>query len=677
MSESRYIYTQEKLFEAIIYIVWASYFFYTIFYIVSEVWLRAAVLGIGTCVIAPLFWLLNKKGHKSAAALLITVSATFYTFWGHIGFSLMGSLEYYYLVIAVGAFLMFDLEHKKSLILSVALPLATWASTSIIDPNQIPESLLIEGANLEIVAFTSKVGSTILVLVIMAIFVFRVKELKDLLVSEYEISQRNYKQLLRSEEYAKIGSWRLTFSDQQLYWSEETYRIYELEPPFIPDVESGINYFHPDDRERITNYVQVLIDDQIPYDDEFKFVTAKGNHRWVRAIGFPLKGKSGEVTGIEGCFQDITEKKEVEMAKEEFLALVSHEMRTPLMSVIGFSDILRESKLEPHQEQMVNAIYSGGEAVVSIINDVLDVSKIKNSMLRLRNEACDLEKLLKESHVFLSHSAKVKGLDFNLELDIQNKIVLCDPTRLRQVITNFLSNAIKFTDEGFVSLEVKEVSGSYRFCVHDSGCGMSKSFIPKIFDAFEQDGSAQSGSKGTGLGMYISKSLIDMMEGDIEVQSEPGVGSAFCFTLPLISSNICDYKTVVHEKFDFDGATILYADDTPMNQMVVKKFLESANCKAILVDDGQKAVDVCLAEDVDIVLMDLQMPVLDGFGATESILAQKPDLPIIAFSAFSNESSKEKAYAFGCIDILSKPIRKNELLEKIHLQLEKAKVKTA
>ena len=677
MENKSYRKTKEKLYRSILIITWVAISFYSLFYLYTGAWLSALTLGIGVFLFTPLVWLLNRKGYKSASGILLIASCSLYVLVGNLGLSLQGDLQYYYLCVAIGSFLVFDLEDLGKLVICVSLPILTWFGSEFIPQGMIPSSMKVESVNIPFIELVSHIGSSVVAISIMIVFVTQVKKLNDKLVRENNISRKRNNQLLRTEEYANIGSWSLDLDTQALTWSEETFRIHELANTETPDVSTAINYYHPDDRARISDYVEKLIEDKTPYDDEFRFITAKGNRKWVRAIGFPILDDFNELVGLEGCFQDITQKKEVEMAKEEFLALISHEMRTPLMAVIGFSDMLKTTRLDEEQSSMVASIHSGGETLVSLINDILDVSKIKNSKLQLKPEVFDLDKTIKDCHKFLSHSAEKKGLEFSLGLDILNSMVIADPNRIGQILTNLLSNSIKFTDDGFVRLEVTEKDNFFEFSVKDSGSGMSKDFIPRIFEAFEQDMDNAKFAKGTGLGMYISKSLVDMMEGDIQISSELEVGTTIKFTLPLKRANSQRPTPSILGDFDFNGATILYADDTPMNQMVVKRYLQASNCQLLLVSNGKEAVEVCSREKVDIVLMDLQMPVMDGYTATELILSTNPTIPVLAFSAFANSSSQDKAYACGCVDTVSKPIRKNEFLTKLLSQLDKSAAKSA
>lgn len=500
-------------------------------------------------------------------------------------------------------------------------------------------------------------------------------------VVERELENADVTQKLqRTEETAKIGSWSIDLNTGKPWLSDETYRIYGLEVGSPFETEKGISFYHPDDQPRIIKYVNDAIEKQIPYNDVFRFITAKNENIWVRATGNYYEDKEKGIKRLEGSFQDITEQKQAEIAKDEFLSVVSHEIRTPLTSIIGLSEVLSETKLDEESLESVKSIHSAGHTVLTLINDVLDLSKLRSERLSLIPTEGNLEIFINETMKLLQVNASSKGIGFESDVNLSNPYVRCDFIRLRQVIVNVLSNAIKFTDDGGVQFSVHESSpGTYYFEVRDSGCGISEDFLPKIFNVFEQDHNSDKVHAGTGLGMNISQQIIKLMESDINVESQLGLGSKFSFSLNLEVLNQSEISKITFQDgshLDLSdnilaGKVLLYADDNKMNQKVVSKMLAKTGVILKTFDNGQEILDhVRSSEKADFILMDIQMPALSGYDATKAIREFEEQnnigqVPIIAFSAFSFEKDIEKALDAGCSDHIAKPIKKAVLIEKL------------
>ncbi len=665
------------LFKRLLIAVWSILTFYAFFFLYYDAFFSAAFMVVGVLLLTPLTWYLEKKKYYLFARVLFSLSCPTYVFVAMIGLGFKGQAEFYFVCATIIPFLIFDFRYIKltGILLTYNLSLFVWSKYIPIE--MIPPNIIASNSTpFHIVSTVSQFGSFTLTIVFMAILSTTFKQLReDLSYKNKELKKQN-NLYLRTEKYASIGSWSFDLVNQKLAWSEQTYRIYEVDVGTKVDYALATKYFTKDDQKRIELLFHEAIKFKKSWETDFYFTTAKGNQLWVRGTGVPLTNKKGEVVRVEGTFQDITEQKKSEIAKDEFLSVISHEMRTPLMAVIGYSDLLSDTELSHEQENMIHSIQQGGQSVLTIINDVLDLSKLKSNSMKIIEKKVNLIELLEEVVAFLNHSAKVKNIEFKHHFEIENKDVLCDSTRLRQILINLLSNAIKFTSVGHVSLHVKENiidsnNSQYIFKVEDTGCGIEPDFLPKIFTPFEQSEQNPSSRHGTGLGMTISKKLIDLMDGEIDINSKLNEGTQVFMKISFKHTKNKAKETKQILDLNFEHLKILYADDNELNQTIVAKLLESTNCHLVCVENGQKVLDcISNSECFDLILMDIQMPVLDGISATKELRKfeshnSMSETPILAFSAFSYEEDRRRALKAGCNDLISKPIRRAELLEKI------------
>jgi signal transduction histidine kinase/ActR/RegA family two-component response regulator len=369
--------------------------------------------------------------------------------------------------------------------------------------------------------------------------------------------------------------------------------------------------------------------------------------------------------------------------KTRFLANMSHELRTPFNGMLGMLSLLEGSKLDEQQQDHVRTAKDSAQHLLTLLNDVLDVSAMEAGRLKLEPQATRLPQLLLEVEHLMRGQAQTKGL--SLQIDVLPGLpewVQADPTRLKQILFNLLSNGIKFTKQGFVRLRVESVEQGHlvanvRFVIEDSGIGMDEKAAAQLFQRFYQ---AESDTRrrfgGTGLGLEISRSLARMMGGELEGSSQLGVGSTFSLVLPLplvehppaavgASVSGAAAPTPAPEPQDMlRGRRVLVAEDHPVNQKLVAALLKNLGCEGVFCENGQLAVHAIHQQSFDLVLMDIHMPVMDGLEATRQIRQKYPDpvaLPIIAISADVMNDAKENALTAGINEFLPKPVRLPEL----------------
>ena len=365
-------------------------------------------------------------------------------------------------------------------------------------------------------------------------------------------------------------------------------------------------------------------------------------------------------------------------AKSEFLANMSHEIRTPLNAIIGFSDLLSDEKLSEQQETYVNVICHAGGNLLGLINDILDFSKIEAGKLDTECVHCSLKELIESVDVFLRSEAERKGLQFRITHDAEVPgRIYSDPTRVRQCLVNLIGNAIKFTDHGHVGvhLSLSESDGKHciRFDVEDTGIGIDADKLDIVFDSFSQANSSTTRDfGGTGLGLAITRSLAELLEGSVSARSKPGQGSVFSLLIPAgvnpskeppLKLDSKEVHTSDREEQSFSGR-VLVAEDNPSNQMLIKIMLQNIGLDVCIVGNGQEAVDSACEQHFDMIFMDMQMPVMNGYEAAVALRAKKMTVPIIALTANAMKGDAEKCLKAGCDEYLPKPVNR-KILEKV------------
>lgn len=401
-----------------------------------------------------------------------------------------------------------------------------------------------------------------------------------------------------------------------------------------------------------------------------------------------LKKAPGEFAHIGNLFEENRNQKlelvkaklkaeENDRLKTSFLSNLSHEIRTPMNAIVGFTELMMNTKVkEQEQNEYLNIIDKSGKNLISIIDDLIEMSKIDSHQITPNLTSVNIESCINELYETIKVTIKKsKKIDFFI---LENKSpahfnISTDEVKLRQIIVNLVTNAIKFTNEGYVAFgyEVIEDKQQIKFTVKDTGFGIDEDSHQHIFDRFRRVGDEKSiKAGGLGLGLAISKAYVEMLGGTIALESKIGKGSVFSFTIPLVYDKV-EMITVqpIKNKTNIKGeeeGTILIAEDDNINFLLFQKIMKTKNFKIIRAQNGQEAVNICLNNpEIDLVLMDIKMPVMDGFEAFEKIHPIRPNLPVIAQTAFSSNEDKERILKEGFSDYITKPINREKLFDLI------------
>jgi PAS domain S-box-containing protein len=503
----------------------------------------------------------------------------------------------------------------------------------------------------------------------------------------------NQHRLLEAQALAHLGSWSLDLRTSELHWSDEVYRIFELPSGTPPTYESFLATIHPEDRAAVDDAYWHSVKERSLYEIEHRLLLPGGRIKWVIERGRSDYDASGNALVSTGTVQDVTERKlaaeasrlaqEKEAAeasnraKSAFVANMSHEIRTPLNAVLGFAHLLRKQVSEPKALDYLHSINAAGQHLLSIVNSILDLSKIESGGLTLEIIPFSMAQVVDHTLSILGERASAKGLSVARKLDPRIPSLLGDKLRIGQVLLNLVSNAIKFSERGTVEVRaaIEHEDGDrllLRIEVSDQGIGLSDDQQQRLFRPFSQgDESTSRKYGGTGLGLSIVKHLISLMGGKVGVRSKLNEGSTFWFTLDLRRAppaplgakppNLAASEQAIARRHK--GTRVLLVEDDPVNREVARELLQETGLLIDTAQDGLDALQKMQQNDYPLILMDVQMPRMDGLEATR-ILREFPQwatVPIVAMTANAFLEDRQRCLEAGMNDHIGKPIDPREL----------------
>ena len=547
------------------------------------------------------------------------------------------------------------------------------------------------------------------------------KSVTALIGTVQDITERKHAQLALWESKERleaaasagiVGVWDWDIPRNRLIWDKVMYQLYGLAPGMFGEAyEAWARAIHPEDRAHTEGEIQAALRGEREYAPEFRVIWPDGSVHYIKAMSHTTFDDQGRPQRMIGVNYDLTEQKQVQhaldqmnlmleqrvaartaqlaqakeaaeaanRAKSTFLANMSHELRTPLNGIMGMASLALRRASDPKQQFQLEKVLQSSEHLLRVINDVLDISKIEAERMTLEHIRLTLDQVLDNLMSLVGEEARAKGLslDFRVALDLGRLPLLGDPLRLGQVLLNLVGNALKFTLEGGITVAVEALEDDghsllLRWAVTDKGIGISAEDQARLFTAFEQaDNSSTRRYGGTGLGLAISKRLVRMMGGDIGVESAPGKGSTFWFTVrmeradraPQAAAEAPHPSPETELRSRYAGARILLAEDEPVNQAVTLELLEDAGLRVDLAENGAQAVELAGRQHYDLLLLDVQMPKLNGMEAARAIrgLPGYATTPILAMTANAFEDDRRACLDAGMNEHIGKPVKPERL----------------
>jgi PAS domain S-box-containing protein len=522
-------------------------------------------------------------------------------------------------------------------------------------------------------------------------------------ITEYRIMQDN---LAKSRDFyltffenfpALI--WRSGLDKKYDYFNKNwlQFRGRKLEEELDGDWNQGV---HPEDAKRCWHTYSRYFDERKPFEMEYRLRRYDEQYRWVLDVGKPFFGMDGSFAGYIGAVVDIEERKQVEnqlieardaaevanRAKSQFLANMSHEIRTPLNGILGMIDLTLLTPLNEEQHENLGIAKGCANSLLNVINDILDISKMEAGKLKIEHVDFDLKLLVDKTLAMHKVRADERGLKLEYVAETPLPLIVNgDPNRLQQVLNNLLSNALKFTEFGVVTLLATELrrweeGSELEFSVRDTGIGIAPENMNCLFRTFTQvDGSYTRKYGGTGLGLAISKQLVELMGGRIWAESETGKGSNFSFTIVFQAAKaFSEAMAIPAEKPQAeDSLIVLLVEDDRMNQAVISRMLAKRGYEVEIANNGKEALDILNRKEFDLILMDIQMPDMDGIEATLAVrkkeLETSARIPIIALTAHALQGDREKFLAAGMDDYVAKPVQIERLYQSVENTVKKSR----
>lgn len=540
-------------------------------------------------------------------------------------------------------------------------------------------------ARIKPVAINAKLENYILVFSIQDISTQKLSELA-LEEAKQQLEMRN-DLLDLSQNLSFTAGWEYDLVSGNIFWTKQAYALFDVEENYPLSSESLQSFLGVEGWNLLNQSAGTAIKQFQPYNLELSFTSAKGAKKWVQAIAIPVS-HGNRVIMMRGALMDITLKKENELAlinakntaekasqtKSEFLSVMSHEIRTPLNGIIGIANLLKMNHTIDQEDYIGNLIFSA-DHLMQLINEILDLTKMENEKLELMLTEVDLFRLVKNIRNQFKSMAESKGILLKTYLDDDiPQWIIADPTRLSQMLNNLISNAIKFTDQGEVTLLIKQVSSTpasvlLNFTIKDTGVGIPMELQGHVFESFKQIQQATNREhSGTGLGLTITQKLAELHNSKVYLESQVSKGSEFHFQIRFDIATKQDQEDAIPLVFSslekkLTGLKVLLVEDNLINSMVAKKQLEYFGIFADCASDGKEALRLMENNFYHVALLDLHMPGIDGYALAQLVRAQYPQIHLIIFTADIMLDVKQRFAKINVYDFLNKPFAPEKMFE--------------
>lgn len=513
------------------------------------------------------------------------------------------------------------------------------------------------------------------------------RDLRELNETLEERIKERTAMLEEAQRIGRIGNWHLDIDTGLLTVSNEVYRIFGYETHEVEDTyEVFINTIHDDDIPLVEAALQNAIQENSKYSIDYRVPLKNKSLHWIHAEGIPKYNSEGKAISLSGTVQDITDhklneerlikaKEEAERAnhaKSDFLSRMSHELRTPMNAILGFSQLLEMNEPSEKQHSFINEILTAGHHLLNLINELLDLARIESGRMTILLESIDIDSIIQQSIHMIDPLLSEKNITLHNNVSA-NQFILADNTRLCQVLVNLLSNAAKYNrDHGSISIDYQLLDNNMvRLSITDTGLGISKRDLSILFNPFERLHADHSDVEGAGIGLALSKQLVELMGGHIGVHSEPGKGSCFWLELPTAST---EDKRAMNHDIDETGSRsannckVLYVEDNSANLKVIESLLNHyPNFQLLSATNGSYGLELAQRYLPNVILLDIHLPDRDGFQVLECLRKDKStaQIPVIALSADAMPCHIERGLSAGFDEYLTKPVNLQKLLEAL------------